>query len=378
MAEGQKQDDQERNEEPTPRRLEEARRKGQVPRSRELSTSALLMAAAVGLMTLGPQLGSHLAELMSAHFAWRAPAPGAEPDLLSMLLAALGGGLLALMPFLLLCLLVALAAPMLVGGLGWSFENLALKVERLSPLKGIGRMFSLRALVELGKALAKFAVVASVAAGLIGWRLNETLATGQESLESGTAHAAWLIASGFLLVCTSTVLIAAVDVPFQIWNHVRGLRMSRQDIKDEMRDSEGKPEVRGRIRQLQRELARGRMLEEVPKADVVVTNPAHFAVALAWDRKQTAAPRVLAAGAGAVSARIREVARDSDVPLVEAPPLARAIYWSTDIGEEIPHGLYIAVAAVLAWVYRLRDPRYKDQPAPPPPVDLPIPEELRR
>ena len=193
-----------------------------------------------------------------------------------------------------------------------------------------------------------------------------------------TAHAAWLIASGFLLVCTSTVLVAAVDVPFQIWNHVRGLRMSRQDIKDEMRDSEGKPEVRGRIRQLQRELARGRMLEEVPKADVVVTNPAHFAVALAWDRKQTAAPRVLAAGAGAVSARIREVARDSDVPLVEAPPLARAIYWSTDIGEEIPHGLYIAVAAVLAWVYRLRDPRYKDQPAPPPPVDLPIPEELRR
>ena len=378
MAENQAQDGQERNEAPTQRRLDEARRKGQVPRSRELATSALLVATAIGLMTLGPRVAASLAGLMRHNFAWRAPAPGAEPDLPRVMLEAMADALLALAPFLLLSAIVALAAPILVGGLGWSGENLAFKPNRLDPLKGIGRMFSLRALMELAKALAKFAIVSSVAVSLIWWRLPEMLATRDEALFQSAAHAAWLIASGFLIVCASTILIAAVDVPFQIWNHVRGLRMSRQDVKDEMRDTEGKPEVRGRIRQLQRELARGRMLEEVPRADVVVTNPTHFSVALRWDQATMSAPTVVASGAGAVAARIREVAREAKVPLVEAPALTRAIYWSTEVGAEIPAGLYTAVAAILAWLYRLRDPRFQDEPPPPPPVDLPIPEALRR
>lgn len=378
MAEGQGQEGQERTEEPTAKRLEEASRKGQVARSRELATSALLMSAAVALMTIGPRLGMTLGDLMRNHFQWRAPAPGVEPELPKMMLAAMGDALLALTPFLIICAVAALVAPILVGGLGWSAENLAFKPNRLDPVKGIGRMFSLKALMELAKAVAKFAVVGGVAVALIWTRLPEMLSTRAEELFPSAAHAAWLVASGFLLICASTMLIAAIDVPFQIWSHVRGLRMSRQDIKDEMRDTEGKPEVRGRIRQLQRELARGRMLEEVPKADVVVTNPTHFSVALRWDQASMTAPVVVASGAGPVAARIREIAGEVEVPLVEAPALARAIYWSTDVGAEVPAGLYTAVAAILAWVYRLRDPRFNDQPAPPPPADLPIPEALRR
>ena len=378
MAEGQSQEGQEKTEDPTPKRLEEARRKGQVPRSRDFATSLLLMGAAVGVMTLGPSLGEQLAGQMTEFFSWRSPAPGAEPELPVVLLEALGDALLALVPFLVLCAVVALAAPILVGGLGWSNENLAFKPNRMDPIKGIGRMFSLKALVELGKALGKFGVVSATAAVLIWWRMPEMMATGDEALYPSAAHAAWLVASGFLIICASTVLIAAIDVPFQIWSHVKGLRMSRQDVKDEMRDTEGKPEVRGRIRQLQRELARGRMMEEVPKADVVVTNPTHYAVALKWDQSAAMrAPMVVASGVGAVALRIREVADEAGVTRLEAAPLARAIYWSTDLGEEIPAGLYTAVAAVLAWVYRVRDPA-RAEPAPPPPADLPIPEELRR
>lgn len=377
MAE-QNQSAQERTEEPTQKRREDARRKGQVPRSRELSTSALLLAAALSLMLFGPAMTTGLADIMRDSLHWQRSSIGTEVEMENALADAMAQALLMLLPFLATCGVVALAGSVALGGFGWSADGLAIKAERLDLIKGVGRMFSIRALVELLKALAKFGVVSAVTLALVWWRMPEMLATGAEAMEPGTVHAAWLVVTGFLLVCASTVLIAAIDIPFQIWNHLRQLRMSRQELKDELRETEGKPEVLSRIRRLQRELARGRMLEEVPRADVVVTNPSHFAVALRWDQKTVAAPKVVARGAGAVAARIREVAHANGVPLFESPALARAIYWSTDIGDEIPAGLYVAVASVLAWVFRLRDPHRRHEPPPPPPSDLPIPVALQR
>lgn len=365
---------QERTEKATPKRLKDARDKGQIARSRELNSAALVLLGAGGLWALGGHLGSVLVGLMRGGFTIDRAAALDPAALTSHLRAACGQALWALAPWLLLALVVAATAPMLLGGFLLSGENLMPKFERLDPIKGLKRVFSAQGAVETGKALAKFVVLGGIAWLVVRQMAPALLALGSEPMPGAIVHALGLSAKAFFLTALGLLLIAAVDVPFQLWNHARQLRMTRQDIKDEMKESEGRPEVRGRIRQRQQELSRRRMMQDIPKASVVVTNPTHYAVALRYDLGRDGAPRLVAKGADLVAQQIRAVAKEHGVPILEQPPLARALYYTTKLGAEVPRELYTAVAQVLAWVYQLRAGQHglPDLPA------LEVPDELQR
>ncbi len=373
MAEGND-DAQEKTEPATPKRLEDAKRKGQVARSRELTTSALLMASAGGLLVLGPGLIGDLMALMRRALSTDPTAVAAWP-IERVLVEAMADALLAIGPFAAITVVVAALAPLALGGWVFSVEAMAFKWEKLHPVKGLGRVFSWRGLMELVKALAKFLLIISVAATFL-WVGREHFAIlGRGGVDAALGDTLTAVAVAFLVLASSTILIAAVDAPFQIWSHARQLRMSRQEVKDELKETEGKPEVKGRIRSLQRELAQRRMMEELPTADVVVTNPSHYAVAVRYDAQTMDAPVLVAKGADLLAQRIRLVAASHGVPVLSAPRLARAVYHNTRLGEEIPAALYTAVAQVLAYVYRLRT---SSGPVDAPDLEaLPIPESLR-
>jgi flagellar biosynthetic protein FlhB len=267
---------------------------------------------------------------------------------------ALGQAGLAVSPFLLVMLITAFAAPIALGGWSFSTEALAFKPDKLDPLQGMKRIFAVRGLVELVKSLAKFLLIGSVGAGLLWHYLPELMGLGRESVESGLAHTGSILSKAFIVLSASLLLIAAVDVPFQLWDHAKNLKMTRQEIRDEHKNTEGKPEVKSRIRQMQRDIAQRRMMQEIPKADVVITNPTHYAVALRYDAAKMSAPVVVAKGVELVASQIRTVAVANKVPLYEAPPLARALYYSTEINHEVPAGLYLAVAQILAYVFQLK------------------------
>ena len=369
---------QERTEEPTGKRLQESRDKGQVARSRELNTLAVVMVAAVGLLTLGPAMVQKLMNIMSFNFSIEREALYSNDSMGLHLFASVGEGLQVLGPLFFLLLVASIVGPVLLGGWLFSIKSLAPKFERMNPLAGLKRMFSLKALVELLKALGKFLVVLGAALLVLHLRTEDLLSMGQESLQSAIVHCAWGLASSLIILSASLILIAAVDVPFQLWDHKQKLRMTKQEVKDEFKDSEGKPEVKGRIRQLQREMAERRMMDKVPQADVVITNPTHFAVALKYDPLATGAPVLLAKGADLVAQRIREVASENQIVVLESAPLARAVFYSTELDREIPAGLYLAVAQVLAYVFQLRQFRAGQGKRPGPMPEPPIPDDLKR
>ena len=367
---------QERTERATPRREQEAREKGTVARSRELNTVALLVAGSAGLLLLGSGIVETLGRVMRASFqfdhARLADASSTPSALGDALLAALA----ALMPLFLLLIVAALLSSIALGGFNFSSKALSFQWERVSPFKGMKRIFSAQGVMEMVKALAKFLLVGAIAISWLWHEAGEFLTLSELSVEGGLAAGAHLIIWSFLMISLGTILIAVVDVPFQLWQHSHQLRMTRQEVRDEMKESEGRPEVKQQIRRLQRELAQRRMMQEVPKADVIVTNPTHFAVALRYDAGKWRAPRVVAKGADLIARHIREVGSEHRVPVFEAPPLARALFYSTELDQEIPEGLYLAVAQVLAYVLQLRDPH--PGVAPTAPGDLPIPPDLRR
>ena len=369
---------QERTEEPTAKRQKESRDKGQVARSRELNTLAVVMVAALGLLMLGPQIAGRLMDLMVFNFSIEREALYSTDSMGLHLFASVSHGFGGLFLFLLLLLAAALIGPVLLGGWLFSAKLLAPKGERLNPLAGIKRMFSLKALVELLKALAKFLVVLAMALVVLNIRTDDLLALGHEPLPSAIAHSGWILGSSLLLLACSLILIAAVDIPFQIWDNKQKTRMTKQEVRDEYKDSEGKPEVKSRVRQLQQEMAERRMMGEVPKADVVITNPSHYAVALKYDPVNTGAPVVIAKGADFLAQKIREVATEHDVIVLESPPLARAVYYSTELEHPIPAGLYLAVAQVLAYVYQIRQYQQGKGQRPGRMPDPPIPDDLRR
>jgi len=369
-------DGQERTERATPRRLEEARRQGHVARSRELTTTALLLAVGSAVVFAGDGLGRGLAATMHRLFSLPARDLLGDPSLPDLLREAMMASLVDLMPLLLLALILAVLVPMAVGGWVWSGETLSLKWERLDPIAGLRRMFGLRGFTELLKSLAKLALISVVLASLLWRSVDELMLLERMEARPGLMQALHLIGRCFLILAAATLIIALIDVPWQMGSHARRLRMSTQEIREELRETEGKPEIRARIRSLQQESARRRILEEVAKADVIVTDPAHCAVALRYQPQQMAAPRVVAKGIEEGAARILAVAARHKVNTFSAPALARAIYHSTKIGAEVPAGLHLAVARVLAYVFRRKaDPGRTDLRAP---SDLPIPEELRR
>ncbi len=358
---------QERTEQPTPKRLEEARRHGQVPRSPELATAAVMLIAGLGLHFIGGRVATELDGIMRSGLTLTRAQALDGSWLIPSLAAGAAQALLAVAPILALTLVAALLAPITLGGWNLSLEALVPDFTRLSPVSGLQRMFSLRSGVELGKAFAKFLLVALVAVLFLKGKSAELMSLGAEPLHAAIAHAAALGGDALLAFCVSLALIAAVDVPWQLWSHKQRLLMSRQEIREELKDNEGSPEMKGRVRKAQQEAARRRMMHEVPKADVVVTNPTHFAVALRYDEQRMRAPIVVAKGADEVAARIREVAVEHRVPIFEAPPLARALHHAVPIGGEIPTSLYVAVAQVLTYVYQLRTARRTGAAPPAPP-----------
>lgn len=362
---------QERTEQATPKRLEEARKKGQIPRSRDLSAAAVTLAGGVALYMMGGQIAGRLYGLMQRGLTLSREQALDSAHLLPSLGSAAGEGLRACAPVLAIIMLAALLAPLVLGG--WSFSGQALmpQFSRLNPLEGVKRIFALRSLIELAKALAKFGIVAVVAVMVLWNDSSSMLALGSEPLEQAIGHAVKLSGQGLLSVTAGLLIVAGIDVPYQLWQYAKQMRMSKEEIRQEYKESEGSPEIKSRIKQMQQRLASQRMMQDVPKADVIVTNPTHFAVALRYDEKRMRAPIVVAKGVDLVAARIRELGTASSVPIFEAPPLARVLYRNVDIGSEVPSSLYVAVAQVLSYVFQLRvAQRSGVQPPPRPDVEV--------
>jgi flagellar biosynthetic protein FlhB len=375
MAENQ--DGQEKSFEPTARRLDEARRRGQVPRSRELNTVAVTLAGVATLLLSGQAVTTDLQAIAVEHFALSRADVFDPAAVLRHLGDGLTASLLVLAPVLAVTVAAAVLSSVALGGLQFSAEALRLDLTKLSPLRGMKRIFSLHGLAELVKALAKFVFLGGVSALLVWTEFEHFVRLATMEIGPAVAAAGSLLGWTTLVVASSAIFLAIVDVPFQLWDYKRQLKMTQQEVRDELKDTEGRPEIRSRIRQLQREVARRRMMEEVPKADVIVTNPTHYAVALRYDASRMQAPVLVAKGTELIAANIRKVANAHGVPIVEAPLLARSLYFNVELGDPIPTALYLAVAKLLAYVFQLRTARQHGEVAPGVP-DFPVPDELRR
>ncbi|MDD5579454.1 MAG: flagellar biosynthesis protein FlhB [Methylobacter sp.] len=369
---------QEKTEEPTGKRLEDAQKKGQIARSRELNTFVMLVTSAVLLLMMGEEMGNGLIEMMRTELQVSREIIFDPASPIIHLKKVMIDGVMLIAPFIGVMVIAAIGAPLALGGWVFSLEAMTPKFEKLDPIKGIPRLFAMHGLIELIKALVKFLLIFIVAIVLFKYFFNELLGLGAEPLEQSIIHGLKVIGMCFLLLSVSLILVVMFDVPYQLWDHSKKLKMTLQEIKEEMKESEGSPEVKGRIRRMQMTMAQNRMMAEVPKADVIVTNPSHYAVALRYDQSANGAPKLVAKGLDLMAAQIRNAAIGASVPLVASPPLARALYYSTDLNKEIPQGLYLAVAQVLAYVYQLKTARqnYWDEPLPP--GDIKVPEEFKQ
>ena len=368
--------DLERSEPASQRRLEQAREKGQIARSRELSTFAVLMAAGGALIAMGPQLMEGMLALVRNGLTVERAVAFDPLLMLVRLQQEVWNILVVFFPYMVVVVIAAIAAPLAMGGWLFTFQALEPDFAKLNPLNGIGRMFSWNSLAELGKAILKSLLIGGVAVWVIMHNKGALFELIHEPLDQGIAHMGHLVGITFMTVAGSTILLVAIDVPLQLWEHSRKLRMTKEEIRQEYKETEGSPEVKGRIRQLQREAARKRMMAEVPKADVIVTNPTRYAVALRYQGDSMRAPKVVAKGSALLAQRIREVGEENHVPILRAPPLARALYHHAELDEEIPATLYTAVAEVLAYVYQLRKHEEGAGKMPEVPRELPVPPEL--
>src|SRR5271163_761891 len=344
----------ERTEEPSQKRLQDARERGQVPRSRELTNFATMIGGSAALVAVGGSLAGHLSQMMRRALSID-PQRLREPDsMLSSLGEACISAVTALLPIFGALIALVLLASVMLGGWNFSTQALVPDFTRLSPLSGLKRLFGVRGASELGKALLKCAVVGGVCAAVVSWIFRDVLALAHMEPRAAIGRGAGLMSWCFVWLCASLALVAMVDEPLQLFQFKKSLRMTRQEVRDEAKESDGRPETKQRIRQLQQTLARRRMMHKVPTADVVIVNPTHFAVALKYDPKKMRAPRVLAKGVDLVAQNIRRIAAEHRVPVFESPKLARALYRSTDLNKEIPAGLYVAVAQVLSYIFRVR------------------------
>ena len=370
---------QERTEQATPKRLREAREKGQIARSRELTTFSLLLASGLGIFMMGNNIVAVLLGAMRDSFQPPSDKLFNSSLLPGFFLSELINALKAVAPLLALLALVAFLAPIALGGWSFSADAMNAKWERINPISGVKRIFSWKSIIELVKALAKFGLVAAVAIWFMWGHKEQMVVLSNYDIGSGLNTSGNILLWSFLIITSPLIIVVAIDVPFQLWNHAQQLRMTRQEVRDENKETEGNPEVRARVRSIQREMAKNRMMAEVPRADVIITNPTHYAVAIKYDQDKMRAPVVLAKGKDLVAAQIRSVAQTCKVPIVSAPALSRSIYHSTALNREIPTGLYIAVAQVLAYVYQLKAKGYSHFSQGAKKFDdVPIPDELRK
>jgi flagellar biosynthetic protein FlhB len=357
MAGGQE-SDLEKTEPATPKKLEKAREDGQVARSPELTTFIVLLISAGGVWFMGSGLMGQMSAIMKKGLQMERELAFDSQLMIPRLGQLASDALLALLPLFGILVVAALFAPMMLSG--WLFSAKAIQPDfkRINPMSGLGRMFSKKSVIELIKAVAKALVIGGVGA-LVIWNFRDAvLSLASQSVDLGITHMGNLLGLTFFIIVGSMLLIVLIDVPFQIWDHAENLKMTKEEVRKEMKESEGDPHVKARIRSLQREASRKRMMAEIPKADVIITNPTHYAVALRYQDSAMSAPKVVAKGSHLLAARIRELGQEHSVPILESPRLARALYHHAEIGDEIPETLYTAVAEVLAYVFQLR--RYRE------------------
>src|SRR5665647_264857 len=368
--------DLEKTEPASPGRLEKAREEGQVARSRELVTFVMLVTGLGGLWAMGEMIGGHFGDALRNGLQFERASAFDASHMMVQAGTAVLHALQALMPLLAMMLVAALVAPMMLGGWLLSTKSLAPNFSKMNPVAGIGRMFSAETLAELVKTIVKSLLVGGVAWWVISGNVTSIMALMSEPVQAALPHTLRVVASSCALIIGSLLLVVAIDVPYQLWSHARKLRMSREDLRQEQKENDGDPQVKAQIRRQQQQMAKRRMMAEVPKADIIVTNPTHFAVALKYLDKEMRAPRVVAKGADLVALRIRAMAEENKIPILEAPPLTRALYRHTQLGDEIPAALYAAVAEVLAWAYQLHRWRSEGGTLPRTPQDLPVPESV--
>lgn len=344
---------QERTEEPTAKRLEKAHEDGQVARSQELSVAAMMIGAASFMYLFGGNLMTGLSELFTSGFVFDRKDVFSE----NLLPAAFGShalqSMLVLLPLFLFTVVIALGSAGIIGGYLFSLKSLAPKLSKVSPLQGFKRMFGLKAVVDLIKALTKFSLVGLVLYLVVSQSFSAITHLGFMSVEPAMASAGEMIAKGTILVTLTLIIAAAIDIPYQIHEFNKKIRMTKQEVKDELKDTEGRPEVKAQIRRKQREMALGSMLEAVAEADVVIVNPEHFAVALSYDPSSDSAPILVAKGVDFIAENIKQKAGESGVTVFSSPSLARALYFTTEINQSVPEALYHAVAQVIAYVFSL-------------------------
>lgn len=369
---------QDKTEDPTEKKVRDSRAEGQIARSKELTTLVVMLMGAGGLLVFGGGIAQMMLALMRDNFTITRETIMDTTFMGKMLLSSGEHAMIVVLPFLIAMLLAALIGPIMLGGWLFATKSLMPKFSRMNPAAGLKRMFSPNALVELLKSLAKFLIILAVALVVLAKERNDLVAIAHEPLEQAIVHSLLVVGwSSFWMAC-GLFIVAAADVPFQLYQAHKKLLMTKQEVRDEYKNSEGSPEVKQRIRQLQREMSHRRMMTAIPEADVIITNPTHFAVAIKYDPEQGGAPMLLAKGTDLIALKIREIGAHNQILILESAALARSIYYSTELEQEIPAGLYLAVAQVLAYVYQIRQFHAGQGKRPDPLGDVPIPSDLQR
>jgi len=372
-------DSHDKSEEPTAKRIEDARKKGQIARSRELGTALVLLFSAIAIFILGRDIGVAIYRIMERMFTLSRDETYDYTHMFQAWGFALSEIAIPILSFLIIVAIAGFYGSIALGGYNGAGESAKPKASKLSPIAGLKRMFGMNGIVELLKALAKFVIVGSITFTVLRFFSDEALHLDLELYPRNIFHALELIGWAFIIICCSMLPIAAFDVPYQSYKHNEQMKMTKQEVKDERKNAEGDPLVKGRIRKLQFQAAARRMMQEVPKADVVVTNPTHYSVAIKYEDNGDRAPVVVAKGVDELALHIRKIAEGNEVPMVASPALARAIYYSTEVEHEIPEKLFMAVAQVLAYVFQLKKWKTGKGHRPKPlSNNLPIPPELRR
>lgn len=369
---------QDKTEDPTGKRLSESRKKGQVPRSKELNTFVTLIVSAALFYYMGGYMVQGLVKMMRHQFELSRDLIFDPNTPVMYFKLAFSEGYIVVLPLMIILLIADLLTPLLMGGWNFTTEALEPKFSKLNPLEGVKKILGIQGVVELIKAIIKVILIGFVAWNLFKLYFQDFMALSRLNLEHALFRAGDMIVMSVLVLSATFLLLVLIDVPYQLWNHHRQLKMTKQEVRDEAKESEGSPEVKGKLRQMQMQAAQRRMMEAVPAADVIVTNPTHFAVALKYDQTGNAAPILVAKGADLVAAQIRNIALANKVTLVAAPALARALYYSTELNQEIPRGLFLAVAQVLAYVFQLRAATQNGWGKPVPPSDVQVPDEFRQ
>lgn len=371
-------DSGEKTEEPTAKKLTDARKKGQIARSKDLGTLFVLVGSACAMLLMGNDLATAMASMMKHLFSLDRQ----EAMDVNAIFKVINDGIFQIvMPLLWIFFIIMLAALIgntLLGGMSFSWEAMAPKASKLSPIAGFKRMFGVQAAVELIKSILKFFVVFIVAFLLLSGLFEQILGLSRETIPTNFEHSTSMLLWMFLVLALSIGIIVVIDAPYQVWNHNRQLKMTKQEVKDEHKSTEGSPEVKGRIRRTQYEMSQRRMMEDIPNSDVVITNPTHFSIALKYDAAVGGAPVLSAKGVDEMALHIRTIAKEHQVEIIQSPALARSLYYTAEVGDDIPEELFAAVAQVLAFIFQLNEHK-KGRAKKPIPVakELPIPDDFR-